>query len=420
MKVLIKQANLRGDVTVPCSKSEAHRIIICAAFADKPTVVRLSGISDDISATADCVSALGAHVERTDCGFIVTPIAEINPQPTLLCRESGSTLRFLLPVAAALGSDATFVLEGRLPSRPLSPLDNEMLRHGTSIVKDGNTLELSGKMTGNSFELEAGVSSQFISGILMALPLMGGGRLKLLGKKESAGYIDMTLDAMREFGVNAYFEGDSIVVPDENYKSPGELAVGGDWSSAAFWVSAGALSDEGITCHGVDFDSLQGDRAIVDIVSAFGADLTKGENCVTVKKSPLRGITLDAHDVPDLVPVVSALSAGAAEETNIKGAARLRLKESDRLSAMHHVLSSLGANVCEMEDGLRIIGGNPLHGGIVDSHGDHRIAMSAAVAAMLCNGEVIINGAECVSKSYVSFWEDYKSLGGKIEILNEK
>ncbi len=199
MKVIIKEARLRGEVKVPCSKSEAHRAIICAAFADKPTFIKAQGASDDILATADCISALGAGVEACDGGFVITPVAEPANEPILRCRESGSTLRFLLPVAAALGSDAEFFLEGRLPERPLAPLDSEMLRHGSEIMKNGNTLKIKGKMTGDSFELAANVSSQFISGILMALPLMGGGKIKLVGKIESAGYIDMTLEAMKLF-----------------------------------------------------------------------------------------------------------------------------------------------------------------------------------------------------------------------------
>lgn len=415
MNVLIKSAHLSGEVTVPSSKSEAHRYMICAALSDKVTDVVIHGICSDIEATADCLSALGAGVVRTDFGYRITPVSKTSKDALLKCRDSGSTLRFLIPVSAALGADADFYMEGKLHERPLYPLDAELLRHGVTLAKNGRTLSVRGKLSSNSFHIDGSVSSQFISGILMALPVLGGGIVILEGKVESVDYIKITIDAMKVFGVDVSFEGNVLTVPAKGFTSPGRVTVCGDWSGASFWIAAGALSENGITCKGIDLSSTQGDRRILDVLTAMGAEIEYGYDSVTVKKAYLHATDTDAANIPDAVPVISVLCAIAEGRSHITGAARLRLKESDRLAVMSELLRAMGTSVTELKDGLIIDGAGSLNGAVIDAHDDHRIAMSAAIASMMCNGDVTVTGAECVSKSYSAFWDDFVSLGAVIE-----
>ncbi len=415
MNVIINKACLEGEVTIPSSKSEAHRYLICAALSDGVTQLDVHGICSDIEATVDCLVALGAEISKNENGYVVSPIKETTKNPVLKCRDSGSTLRFLLPVAAAMGCDPSFEMEGRLPSRPLYPLDAEMLRHGTSMVKDGSMLSLSGRMTGNSYSIAANVSSQFVSGILMMLPTVGGGKVKLTENVESAAYIGMTVKVMREFGITVEIK-ENVITVSGKYKSPRRCASLGDWSGAAFWAAAGAISEKGITCRGVDLDSAQGDAEILNVLSSMGADVTLGDGWFKVSASQLKGTLIDGANIPDLIPVLSAAASVAEGKTEIVRAARLRLKESDRLALMREVLTSLGAEVTELDDGLTVVGKSSLSGGVIDSGADHRIAMSAAVAAVKCSGKVIVRGAECVAKSYPAFWDDFASLGADIVI----
>ena len=418
MTVNIKSAVLSGEVNIPSSKSEAHRYLICAAFADKPTELTVNGICSDIEATAECLTALGAGIERTAYGYRIIPFKDAESGPMLHCRDSGSTLRFLLPVAAVLGCDASFLMEGRLPSRPLAPLDGVMLEHGTEITLDSSRLKLSGKMSGNYYKIAANVSSQFISGILMALPLIGGGTVELTDKVESASYIKLTVKVMREFGVTVEIDGCRISTHG-TYTSPGKTVAYGDWSGAAFFACAGALSKEGVTCRGVSLGSIQGDKAILDVLRKMGAEVVTSQDSFSVKHKDLIGCTVDAADIPDLVPVISTVAAVARGETRIVNASRLRLKESDRLAVMSEVLTSLGADVKETEDGLIISGKPRLSGGTVSSHRDHRVAMSAAVASIACEGDVTVRGAECVTKSYPTFWHHFSSVGALLEVSED-
>lgn len=420
MKVIIKGASLAGRVIVPASKSEAHRYMICAALADVPTEIEMHGICSDIEATADCLASLGAGVERTQSGYRISPVKDVLNGNTLRCRDSGSTLRFLLPVAAALGAEASFYREGKLHERPLVPLDCEMERHGTSLVGDGRLLHIKGQMSGCEYKIAANISSQFISGILMALPIIGGGTVELEGKIESAGYIDITVAVMKRFGVDVSFDGNKLCVPQgSRYVSPASVTVSGDWSGAAFWVAAGALSKDGIDVCGVDTDSLQGDKRIVGVVNDIGADVKIDGGCVCVKRNKLNGLDVDASDIPDIVPIISVLSSVSKGKTVISGAERLRIKESDRLATTTETLTLMGADVKELSDGLSICGVSELRGAVIESHRDHRIAMSAAISSMMCDGEVTVLGAECVNKSYPAFWDDFVSLGGVVEVKED-
>ena len=414
MKVRIKEAHLSGTVCAPSSKSEAHRYLVCSALSDAPTKVHLHSPSDDVSATVDCLKALGADIKRTDTGFSVIPISKTGKGQILRCRESGTTLRFMLPISAALGADSQFHAEGRLPERPLEPLASEMDRHGVTVSRDGNMISCRGRMCGSEYSLRADVSSQFISGILLAAPLLGGLTVRLIGRAESLDYIKMTLDIMRNFGVESRLSDDEITVFPGEYRSPGSVTVSGDWSGSAFWVCAGALSQDVITCTGVNITSVQGDRRIVDLVRGMGADVRVSENSVSVRRSGLVAVDIDGSDIPDIIPPIAALAAAADGETHIRGAARLRYKECDRIAAMSSIITSLGGSVRETEDGLTVRGCS-MPGGTVSSYGDHRIAMSVAILSLHTDSYVTVDGAECVSKSYGAFWEDFESLGGVIE-----
>jgi len=375
---------LCGTIKAIPSKSQAHRALICAALADEHTNIVCEGTSKDIEATGACLRALKAGDEDV---------------VTLHCGESGSTFRFLLPIVCTLGRKASFVLEGRLPERPLSPLYEELVRHGCKLSPQGtNPFATRGKLSPGSYTLDAGVSSQFVSGLLFALPLLDGdSELRMTGSVESFPYIELTLAMLETFGVKVGFEGMAFSIPGrQKYRSPGTVHIEGDWSNAAFWLCADAIPGNEITVSGLDMDSRQGDKAVLGILERFGSDL--------------RGIEIDAADIPDLVPILSVVAAAAKGMTVIRNAGRLRMKESDRLAAVTDMLGLIGADIRETADGLIINGGKPLTGGTVSSWGDHRIAMSAAIAAVLCAAPVVIQGAEAVEKSYPTFFEERRRL----------
>lgn len=401
-----------GVIQIPASKSQAHRMLICAALSREPSRLILDGFSADIEATMQCLEALGARCEETANGVSVTPVGVCPAQARLDVGESGSTLRFLLPVLGALGVQAEIRMHGRLPERPLSPLWEVLEAHGMRLQQDGTILHTDGQLIAGDYSLPGNVSSQFISGLLFALPLLGGNStLTVTGALQSARYVSMTEQALAEAGILTKKDGPVWQIGGgQRYASPAVQTVEGDWSNAAFFLCMGALSATGVTVTGLNSTSLQADRAITEILVRFGAELTVSEDAVTVRRGVLHGITLDAGPIPDLVPVVSCLAALCDGETRVENAARLRLKESDRLQTTAALLSALGGSVRELPDGLIISGRGRLSGGTADACGDHRIAMSAAMAACGCEGPVTVSGSECVAKSYPAFWEDFASL----------
>lgn len=417
MDVCITPARLSGRVAAVASKSDAHRCLIAAALGDAPTAISLPEQSQDIGATVRCLRALGATIGWANGAALVTP-GETPAAAALDCGESGSTLRFLLPVAAALGCAARFSGSGRLPRRPLEPLLSQMKAHGCAFDAFALPLALSGRLTPGRFELPGDVSSQYVTGLLLALPLLDGdSEIVLSSPLQSRGYVGMTLDTLRRFRVEvSRTDGGFFIAGGQTYRSPGRVAVQGDWSNAAFWLVAGAVSGP-VTVSGLDFDAPQGDKEILKLLSRFGARVSVQGDCAAVSPAPLTGIEIDAADIPDLVPVLAAAACAARGRTVIRNAARLRLKESDRLSAMADALTALGAFVLLRPDGLEIEGGAPLSGGCADSRGDHRIAMAAAVAAALCGGDTVVKGADAVEKSYPRFFEDYAELGGRAHVL---
>lgn len=385
MDITITPGKLSGTLSATPSKSQAHRLLICAAFSDGPTELICPETNLDIEATVQCLKALGAIIIRTSSGYTVDPIGQTPKTALLYCGESGSTLRFMLPIVGALGIDATFKMEGRLPERPLSPLWEEMERMGCSLTRPStDSIRCTGWLQRGNYCIDGSVSSQYITGLLFALSLIDGEcHLEITGKVESKPYIHMTREAMALFQAPAYH-------------TPGHVTVEGDWSNGAFYLAAATLGSE-LTVLGLNELSVQGDRAITSHLM----QLDRGHAAI------------DVSDTPDLVPIMAVVAAArnGAVFTNIQ---RLRLKESDRVASTVAMIRSLGGMAEATEDTLTVFG-TGLTGGSVDSHNDHRIAMAAAIGATVCTAPVTIMGAQSVNKSYPTFWEEYRRLGGKYE-----
>ena len=422
----VSPRSLGGTVGAIASKSVAHRLIIASALADAPTHVVCNTTCDDIEATARCLEALGARVEAIHDGFLVTPINRdaLATTPVLDCGESGSTFRFMLPVACALGSEATFTGATRLAERPITPLTDELYVAGCDFEGIGTfPLRTHGTLRPGVFELPGNVSSQYISGIMLAAPFMGRTTvIRVHGRIESKPYVNITVDALKAFGVKVSEQTTTdgtermtvYTIDGSGYKSPHTVTVEGDWSNAAFWLCAGAMGRSPITVTGLSLSSSQGDRNILGALSRFGARIKRTTSSATVQPDKLVGFTMSAHDIPDLVPIIAAVASVAEGRSVIEDCARLRLKESDRLETVTSTLVQLGAHVAIKGDDLVIDGQPELAGGTVDACNDHRIAMMASIVAMRCADDVVITGAQAVRKSYPLFFNDLRTLGGSV------
>lgn len=408
---LLTPARPHGELYAPPSKSAAHRALICAALSGEPCRVAPVSGSADMDATMGVLAAMGSRFTREQDAVVFSG-ADWTTLPALLnCIESGSTLRFLLPAAAALGIPATFTGEGRLPDRPIGVLAEQMKLHGVSFSSDRMPFTLSGRLTGGRYLLPGNVSSQYISGLLFALPLLPeGGEILLSSPLQSAGYVEMTLEALRGSGIRVETLENGWRVPGGQIYGGGDRTVEADWSNAAFWLCAGAIGGE-VRLTGLSSRSAQGDRAILEIIRRFGGQVSQDPDGLRTCAAPLYGCKVDAGPIPDLIPVVAVMAAFAQGETEIYNAARLRIKESDRLATVTALLRGLGGMVDEYPDRLVIRGGG-LHGGMVDGANDHRIVMAAAIAGMFCDGPVTVTGVEAVRKSYPDFFNDYQKLGG--------
>lgn len=413
MNITFNKPSLSGKIRAISSKSEAHRQLICAALSDAPTKIICTDTNNDIDATALCLNSLGASIMRTSYGFFVEPIKAPSNNASLDCGESGSTLRFLIPIIAALGVNAEITMHGRLPERPLSPLYELLLEKGIKLSEKGaNPFSVSGKLISGDYTIAANVSSQFISGLLLALSIVEGtSTLTLEGKIESKNYIDMTLDAISLFGGDIICENNKFTIKSKGrFISPKETTVGGDWSNAAFFLCAGALSHDPITVTGLNLNSSQGDKAILDVLGQMGAKVTAYDDSVSVCRDKLCGITLDASQIPDLVPIIATVASVAIGKTVIYNASRLKIKESDRIISTCDMISSLGGNITPTDDGMIIFGVDSLCGGEIDSAADHRIAMSGAIASLVCKNPVTVCGVEAINKSYPAFTDDFYKL----------
>lgn len=417
MKVIVQPGLVAGRIQAIPSKSVAHRALICAALADGRSNIVVDRSSVDIDATANALKALGARIERTDDAFVVDAIETMPAEPLLDCVESGSTLRFLLPVGAAVHPEVRFTGTGRLPERPLDPLQSQMEAHGCRFSQKKLPFTVFGPMAGGTFELPGDVSSQFVSGLLMAAPkLVGHTSVQLLSRLESRDYVSITTEVMRDFGVQVVeTHAGYAVAPGQAYRA-GDYIVEGDWSNAAFLLVSGALG-EPITVAGLRGDSAQGDRGILQVLCDFGAVVEETREAITVRPGDRNPIRVDLSVMPDALPALSILAASVAEGTSeFFNGKRLRLKESDRLQTVAAMITALGGNAEEREDGLLIHGTGGLHGGKVSSFGDHRIAMAATTGSVIAKEPIEIEQAEAVQKSYPAFFEDWARLGGKCHV----
>ncbi|QEK11767.1 3-phosphoshikimate 1-carboxyvinyltransferase [Crassaminicella thermophila] len=427
--VKIIPSSLKGEVRIPPSKSMSHRAIIAAGLSNGISNIDNITFSDDIIATLEGMKSFGVESEntKTDSEYGISSILiKGTGRMKLLkneidCKESGSTLRFLIPMAGLFGEKITFIGRGKLIERPLDTYYKIFREQNIQYTNNEGKLPLSveGKLRPGIFYMKGNISSQFITGLLFILPMLDGdSKIVITTELESKGYVDLTLDILNKFNIhvenNNYKE--FIIKGNQKYNSC-DYRVEGDFSQAAFWIVAGILGS-GIKCSDLNIDSLQGDKMILDIVKEMGANILVQDNFVKVEKSYTNGIVIDASQCPDLVPILATLGAVSKGTTKIINAARLRIKESDRLKAMATELNKLGADVLELEDGLEIKGKEKLNGGVVDSWNDHRIAMALAIASIKCTEPVIIINSDAVKKSYPRFWQDFKSLGGKIDERN--
>ena len=411
---------VRGTVNAPVSKSDLHRALICAAFCKGTTALPVLASSSDTDATAECLSALGSRVERTEDGFVIS--GPISGGGELDCRESGSTLRFLLPVAAVLGKETHFSGSGKLPSRPVLPLTSELRKKGSVIDADFLPITVKGKASGGVYTLPGDVSSQIVSGLLLALPYTGEySEIKLSSPLQSKMYVDMTVNTLSRFGVewkeipcgSENFPYGGYLLVGGEYRSSGTYVAEGDWSGAAFFAVAGAIGGK-VTVNGLADNSAQPDRAIEKIIKEFGADVSWENGSLSVKTAEKRPFSVDVSQFPDLFPVLAVLAAAANGESRLYNAGRLRIKESDRISAVCNMINSLGGKAIADEDSLTVYGNGKLVGGTVSGENDHRIVMSAAIASLICEKEVTILGSEAVGKSYPAFFEDLSKIQTQI------
>ena len=419
---VISPSIIRGTLTPPPSKSAAHRLLIAAALAGEGRVRGLS-LSADMEATLRAVRGLGVSVRlEGDAACFAPASAPSSPSPLKVdCGESGSTLRFLIPLYAARGIPAVFTGHGRLPERPLGVYADCLPPHGVTLsAASGLPLTVTGRLTGGDFALPGDVSSQFITGLLFALPLCReDSRIRLTTPLESAGYVDMTLQVLRQAGIRVEPLEDGWFIPGSQTYRPLDTAVESDWSQAAFLLAAGALGGE-VTLTGLNPASAQGDREALALFRRFGAAVEEAPGRIVCRKAPLHGIDIDAAQIPDLVPVLAVTAALADGVTHITGAARLRLKESDRLAAVADGVRRLGGRVEEGPDFLTITGDSRLAGGRAEGYNDHRIVMALAVAALGCDAPVTVTDAQSVAKSWPAFFEDYRTIGGTAHVIDHR
>lgn len=415
----IESKMLRGTVAVPPSKSVAHRAIIAAALSGGDCVIENVSMSKDISATVECMRLLGAKC-RVNTKNMTVHISEkktykVKDMITLDCGESGSTLRFLMPVALGRGVPVKFVGHGRLMKRPQTPYLNIFRDKGIRFELDDDYIILDGELKSGTYGLAGNVSSQFITGLLFALPLIeGDSEILVSGELESRGYVDLTVDILKRFGIEIenYKYKLFRIKGGQKYKACPEFKVEADYSQAAFFLVADAIGCS-VECLNLDPNSLQGDRAIIDIIKDTGARIVKGPSggIMAKRTAVMHGITVDARNIPDLVPIVAVLCSFCSGESRIINAGRLRHKESDRLKSTASELARLGVDIKEGRDSLTICGRDLLESNVCSAWNDHRIAMALAIAACRTEGSVEITGAEeAVKKSYPDFFEVYDKL----------
>lgn len=416
--IKILPCNLQGSLQVPTSKSITHRALICAAMSRDVMTIRDPNMSEDCLATLNALKKLGVRCTVENESIIMDALILKNPIDDIYCGESASTLRFLIPLLGVLGLKARLSMSKKLFERPISVYLDVLSNAGMKFEVAENQLVVSDKLRPGKFFIPGDISSQFVSGLLMALPFLEKeSEIHLTSPLQSKPYVDITLDVMKHFGVKVNVGNDMWkVCPSKYVASP--YTVEGDWSAAAVHVAAGIFSGP-ITLTGLRLNSKQGDRAIIDIAEQMGASIQCDESKICIAKSHLKGVRIDAKNIPDLVPIICVLAAAAKGKTVIENISRLRLKESDRIHAMVSNLKRLGVKVQAGQNEIRIEGQDKFCGDVtLDGFNDHRIVMAMAIAALKADGSVYITDANSVCKSYPSFWSDYRKLGGDFDVIN--
>jgi len=421
MNVLITPGSMTGSIAVPPSKSQTHRAIIAASLAKGKTVIHNAAVNDDVAATIAAMAKIGVKIINNGSQLIVNGVSRIvvSDDNIIDCNESGSTLRFILPILALSREKVVYTGKPALMKRPMSAYDDIGRQRGLVYQQNEKSIMVSGTLTPGVYPVPGSISSQFISGLLFALPLLkGDSEIRIAEPLESKGYVDMTIDILRRFGVRIEERPSGYVVPGNQCYSPANVTIEGDHSQMAFFGAAGLLTGD-ILCRNIAPTSLQPDRRFLDVVRAMKGAFEIQENGIRFHRSNLQGCVVDVSQCPDVAPIISVLGAFADGTTVIENAARLKYKESNRLQTTYDILKGLGADI-EMSDTSLTIRGRPtLDGGLLDPAPDHRIVMSAAIAATRCTKPVMIRHAEAVNKSYPNFWNDFKSAGGVFAAMEE-
>lgn len=418
MTTMVFPAKIEGKVKAIPSKAHAHRLLIASALSQRDTLLTLEESSLDIEATIQCLKALGANIEEENGKLSIQPIKGNIENPLLDFKESGTSLRFLLPIAAALVDGFSNQGEGRLPNRPLGELIGQMKKKGCSFSSEKLPFDVIGRLEGGRYFLPGDVSSQYISGLLMALPLLKkDSLLNITSPLESEGYVALTLSVLEEYGILIKRTKEGYKIPGKQiYQTPGVKIVEGDWSNAAFFIALGILGGN-TEVIGLNKASLQPDSEILPILKKMEANIEEKNGSIISNKSDIKGIQVDLSQCPDLMPVLAVLLSVSKGKSEITGGKRLRLKESDRLSVMARNLNILGAKVVEKEDGLDIYGVESLRSGPTEGANDHRIVMAMAVASVISNGPIMITDHNSVNKSYPGFFRDFEKVGGKSSVI---
>ncbi len=411
--VVVKKGTLKGIVTVPSSKSVAHRMIISSAVSGTRSCVNGLLNSKDILATLDCIKGMGVSVEHTLNGVIIDGTSLDGASSAFNVKESGSTMRFMLPLLPVYLNEFTIFGEGRISERTVAPLKKSLLANGVTVENEFLPTKVSGKYNNDRFTVDGSLSSQYITGLLFTLTALRGGCLKVEGELTSKGYVDVTVEVLKKYGVEVSFDevSNEYTVNARNMLAPSTINVNGDWSSACFHIVAGAINGD-IELKGLEYPDPQPDSVIVELIKRMGGNILVEKDCVKVKKSNLKAVDFDADGSPDIVPILAVACAFADGVSTITGTRRLRIKESDRVEAVVNMLKTVGVKAKSGENYIKVYGNGSFHAGVIDSYNDHRIAMSGIVLGSVI-GDVTVQDIECTAKSYPNFMEDFHSLGGK-------
>lgn len=402
-----------GTIKAIPAKAHAHRALMAAALADSASHIRFHRSSRDIDATIDSLCGLGATIERTEDGVRVHPITTPASPGQVRPHESGTTLRLLLPVAAALCRTTEVDAKGRLPQRPLEPLLGQMKAHGVTFSKDAPPFTMTGLLSGGTFSMAGNISSQFFSGLLLAAPLLGETTVISEGPLQSRDYVRLTIRVLQDFGITVNVTGDTFHIPEgSHYHGVKDYAIEGDWSNGAIWLVATALTGQTFTVTGLTADSVQADRRSAAIIEKAGTTLTYTAEGLTATGKATLPLNVDLEQCPDLLPILSILACGIEGQSRFYNGARLRLKESDRLAAMAEMITSLGGSAHIDDDTLYVNGTGRLAGGKAHCYNDHRLVMAGTLAALISDNPVTLSDSEAITKSYPQFFDDWQALGG--------